>query len=88
MLKGIKYDHDGDFYCLNCFHSFRTKSNLEKEEDVCKNRAYCYTEMPKEINKILKYSYGEKFMKVPFIIYPDLKSLLTKIDTCHNNPKK
>ena len=27
-------------------------------------------------------------MKVPFIIYSDLGSLLEKIDTCHNNPKK
>ena len=27
-------------------------------------------------------------MKVPFIIYVDLKSLLEKMNTCHNNPKK
>ena len=27
-------------------------------------------------------------MKVPFIIYADLESLLKKIGTCHNNPKK
>ena len=27
-------------------------------------------------------------MKVPFIIYADMQSLLQKIDTCHNNPKK
>ena len=27
-------------------------------------------------------------MKVPFIIYTDLESLLEKISTCHNNPKK
>ena len=27
-------------------------------------------------------------MKVPFIIYADLKSLLEKMNTCHNNPKK
>ena len=26
-------------------------------------------------------------MKVPFIIYADLKSLLGKMNTCHNNPK-
>ena len=44
--------------------------------------------MPKEDNKILKYNYAEKFMKVPFIIYDDLKSLLEKMSTCHNNPKK
>ena len=44
--------------------------------------------MPKEDNKILKYNHGEKSMKVPFIIYADLESLLEKMSTCHNNPKK
>ena len=29
--------------------------------------------MPKKDNKILKYNHGEKFMKVPFIIYVDLE---------------
>ena len=27
-------------------------------------------------------------MKVPFIIYDDLESLLEKMSTCHNNPAK
>ena len=27
-------------------------------------------------------------MKVPFIIYFDLESLLEKINNCHNNPEK
>ena len=29
--------------------------------------------MPKEDNKLLKYINGEKFLKVPFVIYPDLR---------------
>ena len=44
--------------------------------------------MPEEDNKILKYNQGEKSMKVPFIIYADLESLLEKMNTCHNNPEK
>ena len=44
--------------------------------------------MPKEFNKILKYNHQEKSTKVPFIFYADLKSLLEKMNTCHNNPKK
>ena len=32
--------------------------------------------MPKEGNNILKYKHGEKSMKLPFIIYADLESLL------------
>ena len=34
--------------------------------------------MPKEDNEILKYNNGERFMKIPFIIYPDWESLLEK----------
>ena len=44
--------------------------------------------MPKKDDKILKYNQGEKSMKVPFIIYADLESLLEKMNTCHNNPEK
>ena len=44
--------------------------------------------MPKEENKILKYNHGEKSMKVSFIIYADVGSLLQKMNNCHNNPAK
>ena len=44
--------------------------------------------MPKEDNEILKYNQGEKYKKAPFIIYADLECLLTKMNSCHNNPKK
>ena len=44
--------------------------------------------MPKKDNKMLKYNHGEKSMKVPFIIYVDLESLLEKMNPCHNNSKK
>ena len=60
----------------------------KKHKNVCKNHDYCYAEMPKKDNKKLKYNHRGKSMKVPFIIYADLESLLEKINTCHNNPKK
>ena len=44
--------------------------------------------MPSEENKILKYSSGEKSLKVPFIIYANLKCLLKKVNACQNNPEK
>ena len=44
--------------------------------------------MPTENNKILKCNHGEKSLKVPFIVYADLESLLKKMNTCHNNPEK
>ena len=88
LLRRITSKNNGDFYCLNCFHSFITENKLKKHYNVCKNYDYCYVEMPKEDNKILIYNHGEKSMKVVFIIYPDLESLLEKMNTCNNNPKK
>ena len=32
LLRGITSNHDGDFYCLSCFHSYRTKNKLEAHE--------------------------------------------------------
>ena len=68
LLKGIPSNHNGDFYSLNFFHSFRTKSKLKKHKSVCKNRDYCYIEMLKKYNKILKHNHGEKCIKFPFIV--------------------
>ena len=44
--------------------------------------------MPKEDNKVFKYNHREKSLKIQFIIYPDVESLLEKMSTCHNNPQK
>ena len=44
--------------------------------------------MPNEDNKILKYSSGEKSLKVPAIIYADLECLLEKMHSCQNNLEK
>ena len=44
--------------------------------------------MPEKDNRILKYNQEDKSMKVPFIIYADLESLLEKMNTCHNNPEE
>ena len=44
--------------------------------------------MSKEDNKIWTYNHGEMSIKVLFIIYVDLESLLEKMSTCHNNPEK
>ena len=88
LLRGITSKHEEDLYYLNCFHSFRTENKLKKHKNVYEDHDYCYVEMPKDDNKILKYNHGEKFMKVPFIIYADLESLLEKMNTCHNNPKQ
>ena len=32
LLKGIASKHNGDFYCLNCFHAYSTRNKLEKHK--------------------------------------------------------
>ena len=88
LFRGIKSNHKEDFYCLIFFCSYSTENKLKKHKKVCENNDCCYAEMPKEDNKILKYNHGEKSMKVSFIIYAGIESLLERISTCHSNPEK
>ena len=88
LLRGVTCNNNGDFYCLNCFHAYRTRDKLEKHKKICENRDYCHVEMPNEDNKIIKCNQGEKSIKSPFIIYVDLECLLEKISTCYNNPEE
>ena len=78
LLKGMTSTHEKDFYCLNCFHFYRTKNKLESHKKICENQDYCHVEMSTKDNNIIKYNLGEKSMKVPFIIYADLEYLLEK----------
>ena len=75
LLRGITSNHHGDFYCLNCFNSYRTYNKLKKHERVCDDIDYCRVEMPRKHEKI---KYGEKSLKTPFIICADLECLLKK----------
>ena len=88
LLRGITSNQDGDFYCLNCFHSYRTKNKLEAHEKICENRDYCHIEMPTNDNNMIKYNQGEKSIKSPFIVYADLECLLEKMSTCYGNPEE
>ena len=86
-VKRIKSNHSGDFYCLNCFHSYTTERKLRKHERICENNDFCYPKMPDEDNKILKYIPGKRSLKVPFIAFADLECLLRKINTCRTTLK-
>ena len=44
--------------------------------------------MPTKDNNTIKYNHGEKYMKLPFVIYTDLECLLEKMSTCINNPNE
>ena len=85
LLTGITSNHKEDFYCLNCFHSYRTKNKLEEYKKTCENRDYCRAEMPTNDNNKIKYNQGEKSINLPFIVYANLECLLEEMSTCYNN---
>ena len=57
LFRGIRSNNNGDFYCTNYLHLYRTENKLKKHENVCKNHDYCYVEIPNEDSKILKYNH-------------------------------
>ena len=88
LRRGITSKHNGDFCCLNCFHSYTTKKKLKKHERICKDHDFWNIKMPDEDNKFLKYIPGKKSLTIPFTIYADLECILHKIKICQNNPEK
>ena len=88
LFRGITSNNNGDFYCLNCFHSYRTKKVLTKHSLICNNHDYCEIVLPEEKKKILKYSQGSYSLKMAHTFYLDIECLLVKYKTCSNNPNK
>ena len=89
LFRGTTANNNGNFYCLECLHSFRTDNALKKKhERLCDNNDYCHVGMPTKDNNTLKYNHGEKSLKTPFTIYADLECLLIKEQFCQNNPKE
>ena len=88
LFQKISSNHDGDFYCLNCFSSYTTKNKLKEHEEICNNHDSYRIDMPSLAEKILKYNPREKSLKAPFTIDIDLECLLKKEQSCQNNPEK
>ena len=45
--------HHGDFYCLNCLHSFAIKNKLESHKKVYENEDFYNVVISSEDTKIL-----------------------------------
>ena len=84
LLHGITSKHNGDYYCLNCFRSYRTAKKLAEHEDLCNNNDFCLVKIPEDKNKFISSTPGKNTLKNPFIIYADIECLLKLISTCDN----
>ena len=76
LLRGITSKHHGEFYCLNCLHSFKTENKLKFHEKVCKNKDFGGIVMPSEKDKILEFNQYMKSNKMLYIIYADMETLI------------
>ena len=86
LLRGITLKDNGDFYCLNCFHSFRIENSLScMKKDV--KRCF-WIILPAQRNDILEFDQYMKSDKMPYIVYADIESLIKQIDNCKNDPEK
>ena len=52
LFRGITSNHVGDFYCLNCFHSYTTKKDLKSMKEYVKIMIFV---MEKCLMKIIKF---------------------------------
>ena len=82
LLKGMLSHHGGDFYCLNFLPSFRTEDKLESVK-IKIFVLWCHLK-----TKVSELNQYPKSIKVPSIIYGDLRSLIKEVNGCKNNPKK
>ena len=80
LLRGIKSKCYGEFFCLNCLHSFRTKIKLESHKRVCENKDFCNIVMPSAGTKISEFNQYHISDTVTFIIYKDLECIIEKTD--------
>ena len=68
-LRWITSEHYGEFYFLNCFHSFRTKIKIQSQKKGCKNKDSSSIIMPSEYSKILEFNQYQIPDKALFFIY-------------------
>ena len=68
LLRRITSKNDGEFYCFNYLHSFRTKNKPESH----KNKDLSNVIMPSEDTKISELNQYQKCDKATFIIYVDM----------------
>ena len=60
LMEGISSNNHGDFYCLGCFSSFRTKTTLENHVALCKNNKFAKIDLPEKGSNFKRYKPGGK----------------------------
>ena len=56
LLREIASKHNGDFYCLNCLHSFRKENKFKSHDKVCKYKDFWGIVMLSQNLNILQFN--------------------------------
>lgn len=84
LMRDVSSNTHDNYYCLGCFHSFKTKNSLEKHEELCKNNTFAKIELPDDDCNFKMYKPGAKSLKLDTVIYADFESMLVPYSTCDN----
>ena len=79
LLRGITSKNNGDFYCLNCLNSFRTKNKLESHKKYVKIKIFVTLKCLLKTLKCLEFNQYQKSYKASCIIYADLECLIERL---------
>ena len=80
-----------DYYCLGCFHTFRTEATLKNHVELCKNNKFAKIDLPEEGSNFKRYKPGAKSLKMDTVMYADFELILVPYSTCdkeHETCKK
>ena len=84
LMNSISSRSHNNFYCYNCFNSFRTELVLKKHMELCKNNNSCETNLPKPGKNFKYHKPGSKSLKLNNVIYAAFEILLIPYQKCDN----
>ena len=91
LMEGISSNSHENYYCLGCFHSFRTETTLKNHVDLCKNNKFAKIDLPEEGSNFKRYKPGAKSLKMDTVMYADFELILVPYSICdkeHETCKK
>lgn len=78
LSQQISSDHKHKHFCDRCLNHFTCLEKLNSHQIICFDQNDCQIEMPALGENIIKFTNYSKQMRVPFIIYADVESILKK----------
>lgn len=68
------------YYCDRCLNSFEMENKLKEHQPICLKLNSCRIEMPQKENNKIEFKNVSKQLKVPFIIYADIRTFINETE--------